>query len=53
MEIPEEDNLCNDILDIVEGAETKPEEYNTEESMSMIQRDAKAMFILSSSMETT
>jgi len=52
MEIPEEDNLCNDILDIVEGAETKPEEY-IEESMSMIQRDAKAMFILSSSMETT
>ena len=54
IEIPEEDNLCNDILDIVKGFETKPEEYNTEESMSMIQREnAKAMFILSSSMETT
>lgn len=43
--------IANDILEIVEGTERKPED--PVQKKTWIQRDAKAMFILSSSMETS
>lgn len=41
--------VANDILTIVDGSEKKPEDQA--QRKAKIQRDAKAMFILSSSME--
>lgn len=42
--------VANDILSIVESSEVKPEDQA--QRKAWIQRDAKAMFILSSSMDT-
>ena len=44
--------IANDILGIVDGTEPKPEQTDQAAIKSWVRRDAKAMFILSSSMES-